>query len=577
MLEKIREGLWDEALKILTDTMRIGELNEEEAILGATILEHFGEYESMYMIITNALKKYPESYELYLLLGNYFSSGNLEQAYLSYENALYHCQKQKGQDSEDYLQIKEVFDPCRENTNINVRNVSFVILSYNEVEYTRECIQSIRDTCYQGCYEIIVVDNGSDKETVDYLKEQKDIKLILNENNKGFPAACNQGIREALPPNDILLLNNDTLLLENSLYTLRLGLYEDSSFGAVGAVTNHAPRHQEIEIKFETKEDYINYALSNNVPGKCVYEYKTKLIMFAMLIRRDAVDRVGELDEIFTPGNYEDDDYGIRIWRAGYKNVLCHNCFIYHYGSVSFGKVPDTYNNLQKINAEKFKDKWGFSSAYFTHVRKDIISLIKRDKYESFNVLEIGCGMGETLARIKYEFPNCSVFGIEIVSEVVDVATEKFPISCGNVEKITINESEKYDYIICADVLEHLRNPEEVIIKLKRNLKKGGRILTSIPNLMNARVIYDLLHGNFTYQDAGILDKTHLRFFTENEIKGMFDRCSLKIFDCRRIISLNDGTQAFEKFYDKLLQIEGVAPKKNFDVYQYLIAAGFPD
>ena len=70
----------------------------------------------------------------------------------------------------------------------------------------------------------------------------------------------------------------------------------------------------------------------------------------------------------------------------------------------------------------------------------------------------------------------------------------------------------KYDIILFPDVLEHLRDPESILVSMKDHLNENGFIISSIPNLMNASVIYDLLRENFTYQDAGILDRTHLGF-----------------------------------------------------------------
>ncbi len=570
MLEKINLGLWEEALSVLISKMHEGDLSEEDSILGATVLEHFGEYDSMFKLLISGMSRFPDNYELYLLTGNYYATFNADQAYLSYENALYLCEKSCGSDSVDYMQIKEILEDYKANNAISVNRVSFVILSYNELEYTRECIESIRNTCYKPCYEIVVVDNGSRDESVEWLRQQEDVVLIENEENKGFPVGCNQGIEAANAANDILLLNNDTILQHNSLYLLRLGLYGDKKFGAAGAVTNYA-QGQEIMYKFDSKDRYFEYAMKNNVPGKDVYEFKSKLIMYAMLIKRTTVEKVGSLDERFSPGNFEDDDYGFRILKAGLKNVLCHNCFIYHYGSISFGKNAEKYNQLMIVNRKKFSEKWNVQTGYFTHARRELIKFIEKDKYDKFSVLEVGCGMGETLARIQYEYPNCDVHGIEIVKEVVEIAQNKLDIVEGNIEDFSFEEGIKYDYIIFADVLEHLKYPEDVLIKMKDILKDDGHIITSIPNIMNAKVIYDLMHGSFTYTDAGILDRTHLRFFTKNEIYRMFTRTGYEILTALGIISTLESTDAYKEFYDKLLAIEGMPDKKEFDVYQYLV------
>lgn len=102
-----------------------------------------------------------------------------------------------------------------------VNKTSIVILSYNTYELTKTCIESIRRFTPPGSYEVIVVDNGSEDSSSAWLKEQKDIKLLVNEENKGFPAGCNQGIKIAAEGNDILLLNSDVIVTPRWLVNLQ--------------------------------------------------------------------------------------------------------------------------------------------------------------------------------------------------------------------------------------------------------------------------------------------------------------------------------------------------------------------
>ncbi len=360
----INTGDWDEALALFSDKLNRGELNADLCLLGACIMEHFGETGSMYDLVIKGLELSPDNYELYVMLGDYYSGINADLAYLSYENALYlSLSSESGSAQADSNEISEIMSAFTETNEISVRKVSFVILSYNTLEYTRVTIESIRRSCYRECYEIVVVDNASTDGSVEWLRAQSDVILIENDHNVGFPAGCNQGIKAADPNNDILLLNNDTKLLFNSLYMLRMGLYADPSHGASGAVTNYAGNHQVLEYEWKTLDDFDVLALKNNLPGRDSFEYKDMLVMFAMLIRRSVVDEIGLLDERFTPGYYEDNDYGHRICESGYKCALCWNCFILHFGSRSFGKTPDVYYELMKTNKEKFYDKWGFYPA----------------------------------------------------------------------------------------------------------------------------------------------------------------------------------------------------------------------
>ena len=99
------------------------------------------------------------------------------------------------------------------------KKTSIIILTYNHLDLTKDCIESIRKYTEQDTYEIIIVDNHSQDETPEWLKTQSDLHVILNQENVGFPKGCNIGIEASARENDILLLNNDTIAC--LLYTSR--------------------------------------------------------------------------------------------------------------------------------------------------------------------------------------------------------------------------------------------------------------------------------------------------------------------------------------------------------------------
>ena len=205
------------------------------------------------------------------------------------------------------------------------------------------------------------------------------------------------------------------------------------------------------------------------------------------------------------------------------------------------------YINLYITNRDKFKDKWGFYGDYYAHARNEVIDMIDAAPNDKIKVLEIGCGLGGTLARIKYKYPCSEVCGIEIEERVVSVGKHRLDIRCGDIENYSLG-NEKYDYILFPDVLEHLRDPESVLIRLRNNLKDNGFIIASIPNIMNAAVIKMLLAGDFTYRDAGILDRTHLRFFTLNEIERMLFRTGYETKKISSVVMPEESTEEYGVF-----------------------------
>jgi len=127
-----------------------------------------------------------------------------------------------------------------------------------------------------------------------------------------------------------------------------------------------------------------------------------------------------------------------------------------------------------------------------------------------------------------------------------------------------------FDYIIFGDVLEHLRRPDKAIEYCKSLLKNYGCIIASIPNLMHISVMEDLLKGNFTYRETGLLDKTHIHFFTYNEIIRMFRDNGYRITNITTII--HKITEEQRTLIDQLTSIYD-SPHFMYETFQYIISA----
>ena len=145
-------------------------------------------------------------------------------------------------------------------------------------------------------------------------------------------------------------------------------------------------------------------------------------------------------------------------------------------------------------------------------------------------VLEFGPANGRMTRYLK-EALDCSVYLVEIDEEAGKQAAQYG-------EDIVIDDAETYswyeryenirfDYITFADVLEHLRDPEKLLKKAKSLLKQNGSILLSVPNLAHNSVAISLLNNEFEYTNTGLLDNTHIHFFTKNSLDHTMERCGL--------------------------------------------------
>lgn len=196
----------------------------------------------------------------------------------------------------------------------------------------------------------------------------------------------------------------------------------------------------------------------------------------------------------------------------------------------------------------------------------------KHDK--DIHVLEIGCGLGSTLARIKYLYPNAYVQGVEISPQIASIAGKIHNVMQGDIEKMEIPfENGNFDYIIFADVLEHLHEPGAVLKRIKPLLRAGGRIVCSIPNVMHLSVMNSLINGHFDYQDSGILDKTHIRFFTWNSIVELLSESGFMVENVLYTMNGQENSEEGRKFLDAVEKLPNAALRQQFVAYQYIFAA----
>jgi len=162
---------------------------------------------------------------------------------------------------------------------------------------------------------------------------------------------------------------------------------------------------------------------------------------------------------------------------------------------------------------------------YLEHVNAGLVGLIDGAPNR---FLDIGCASGALGVALKEKFPGASVVGIEAGRGAAAQAQQRLDrVVCSRIEEVDFSAPDmagQFDAVIVADILEHLINPWQVLLRLKAALAPGAQVLASIPNVRNLALLSELLlEGRWTYRDRGLLDVTHLRFFTFAEIMEMFE------------------------------------------------------
>jgi GT2 family glycosyltransferase/tetratricopeptide (TPR) repeat protein/SAM-dependent methyltransferase len=238
---------------------------------------------------------------------------------------------------------------------------SIIIVTFNQIDYTRQCVESIHWLTDEA-YELIFVDNGSSDGTVEYLDSLNGVKVIKNAGNRGFPTAVNQGIAIAAG-DQILLLNNDTIVTTGWLRRLLVALHSDPSIGLVGPCSNFVGSEQQIEVGYDSLTGLDAFAWEWGKANDGALAESQRLIGFCLLVRRALVESIGLLDERFGVGCFEDDDYCLRAIQAGWRAVIAGDTFVHHFGGRTFMGEGFDFAGIMRANEEQFCAKWGSNRA----------------------------------------------------------------------------------------------------------------------------------------------------------------------------------------------------------------------
>lgn len=203
---------------------------------------------------------------------------------------------------------------------------------------------------------------------------------------------------------------------------------------------------------------------------------------------------------------------------------------------------------------------------YFANARQDILPLLPA---RCERVLELGCGSGATLKWLKAQGLCQYAMGVELFEQAASIAANGLDkVQQGDVERMELDcPPAHFDLILCLDVLEHLHDPWQIMNRLVTYLKPGGRLIASIPNVRNVHALGPLLFkGQWRYADSGILDRTHLRFFTRESALQLVAGSGLQIQALQRLPLGQPGKS-------RLANQLTLGLFKDFLTLQYLIAA----
>lgn len=206
------------------------------------------------------------------------------------------------------------------------------------------------------------------------------------------------------------------------------------------------------------------------------------------------------------------------------------------------------------------------NAGYYINNRAEMLGFLPPDPKR---LIDIGCGEGIFGAAVKARFPACETWGIEAVAAAAErAATRNDRVIQGQLENVSELPSNYFDVVTMNDVLEHIAWPEPALATAKRILEPDGRLVLSLPNVQFLLNVLDLVKRNdWEYQDNGILDRTHFRFYTTKSAARLLERNG---FEVEQITGINPMRA---KWYYRLLF--ALAPKYFYWMrfYQFAVVA----
>lgn len=192
----------------------------------------------------------------------------------------------------------------------------------------------------------------------------------------------------------------------------------------------------------------------------------------------------------------------------------------------------------------------------------DLLSLIPET---SAKIIEVGCSSGALAKAFKQKNSNCKYIGIEIDSDYIELA-KRYCDECLNIDIENVDDNfylnnSDCDCWVFGDTLEHLRDPWLVLKKIRENIQFNGKVVACIPNAQHWSLQVKLSIGDFRYEDQGLLDKTHLRWFTRQTIIEMFEQAGFKIEAGQPRIFNEPNKDLFLPLIEKLAVRAGVDSK----------------
>lgn len=252
--------------------------------------------------------------------------------------------------------------------------ISIVLLTYTHLDLVRQCLDYIANYA-DVPYELIVINNGANEETIKYLQEQENIHLILHADDVGIARGYNEGL-EVAGADYVLFMNQYSLLTEHCLSSMMSCLQSSESAAMAGPVSNDVSGLQRIPIPYQDLSELKAFVHTNHVENLGASKPVFRLLSHCLLVKKAILDDIGTFDEIFGLGTFEDDDLCLQAVNKGYTLHIALDVFVHYINPLALPGF-DTVRFYKQLanNRKKAIDKWGFDITNYLLSRRTPVSI----------------------------------------------------------------------------------------------------------------------------------------------------------------------------------------------------------
>lgn len=414
-------------------------------------------------------------------------------------------------------------------------------------------------------WELIFINDGGP--AIDSLgSNTQGIRVINHDHAQGAIASFQEAA--AFAAGDTLLFwDSNEVLFPSNLDLLEKYLLEKDA-ALVAPVTN-ASHFNPVRVKreytdFTALQQFVNITAAN----PALQPHGALIVDTAcFLVKKAALEAVNGFNTKYRESFFGLGDLCLRLWQHGHKIIAAENVFVH-------SNTP-LVNRFLEGDGEIFSREYGFNMIYSCTARPELMHSVDCFS-EDASILEVGCACGSNFCVIKEQNPSARLYGIEFNPRAAAIAANFAQVDAIDVQTLNHPEWEnKFSGIIMGDVLEHLQDPWTTLQNMYKITRPGGRIVISVPNITHISIYSSMLHNQWAYADSGILDRTHLRFFTKTTARELLAQAGYKLINqAFTIAPVSDELLALK---EKLLPLLGPETEPaDLDAFQWVLTGEKP-